>query len=339
MPGRHATGRSAAMLIPGYGGQEMATVIRESREFLAAPPHPWAETRLLRPRGRLVVAGRASAALERHAAHLKACQVRFEQVNGRTVRRIAPPLRPDRHWRGLWIPEAEEIDVDAMLQGYLKVFRSAGGRLETKTNLLALESIGGRWRASTNGEAFAASVVVNAAGAWAGRVGGLAGAIDPGLRPLLRTVVLVDADEADDSDSWPQVVDVGQRWYFKPEAGRILVSPADEQPMAPQDAQPDELAVAMAVDRFERATARSVSQVRHRWAGLRTLTRDRLPVVGLDSKRPGFFWLAGQGGAGIMTAPALAKASAALLLGSGGEDDLGAALLEPFSPRRFLSEH
>ncbi len=146
----------------------------------------------------------------------------------------------------------------------------------------------------------------------------------------------MDAEPGDDTAAWPQVVEVGQRWYFKPDSGRILVSPVDETPSEPQDAQPDEIDVAIAVDRFERATRRRVMRVSHRWAGLRTFAKDRLPVVGFDLQAANFFWMAGQGGAGIMMAPALANAAAKLLLRPGGLDELtAAALLQPFNPGRF----
>ncbi len=180
-PGRHATGRSAAMLIGAYGGPEVAAVTRASRPFFAAPGDPWPSTGLLSPRGRLVVtASRKPEALERHAAQLRLCGVCYERLSGRAVRRRSPLLRADRPWRGLWIPETEEIDVDALLQGYLKVFR-AGGRLLTDTQVTGLSRSGDEWSVTTSGGVFAAATVVDAAGAWAGRIGALAGAADPGL--------------------------------------------------------------------------------------------------------------------------------------------------------------
>jgi D-arginine dehydrogenase len=155
--------------------------------------------------------------------------------------------------------------------------------------------------------------VVNAAGAWADEVAELAGARPIGLQPMRRTALLVDPPEGLDVDDWPMVIDVEETFYFKPDAGLLLLSPADETPSAPCDAQPEEWDVAVAVDRVQTATTLEVRRVRHRWAGLRSFVADRAPVAGWDLEAPGFFWLAGQGGYGIQTAPAMARTAAALL--------------------------
>jgi D-arginine dehydrogenase len=172
---------------------------------------------------------------------------------------------------------------------------------------------GGGWRVATAAGDFEGEVLVNAAGAWAGEIGRLAGLGDLGLQPLRRTAVRVEPRMRDGLAGWPFVVDVDERFYFKPDAGALLISPGDETPSAPCDAQADELDVAYAVQAFEDVTTEQVRRVAHRWAGLRTFAPDRVPVVGLDPRAEGFFWLAGQGGYGIQTSPAMGQAAAGLL--------------------------
>ena len=156
--------------------------------------------------------------------------------------------------------------------------------------------------------------MVNAAGAWADEIAGLAGVAPIGLQPMRRTAILVEPPPGAEIDDWPMVIDADESFYFKPDAGLLLVSPADETPMAPCDVQPDEWDVAVAVDRVETATTLKITRVKHRWAGLRSFVADRTPVAGYDPDAPGFFWLAGQGGYGIQTAPALSRLAAALVL-------------------------
>ena len=179
--------------------------------------------------------------------------------------------------------------------------------------VLALQRAGD-WRISTRAGSFRAAVIVNAAGAWADRVARIAGAEPLGLRPLRRMVVNIDAPAEADVSRWPVVIAANEEFYFKPTAGRLLATPADETPSEPCDAQPDELDIAVCVDRLERTTVLSVRRVLHSWAGLRTFAADRTPVVGYDPRRDGFFWLAGQGGYGIQTAPALSEVAGALAL-------------------------
>jgi D-arginine dehydrogenase len=159
-------------------------------------------------------------------------------------------------------------------------------------------------------------VVVNAAGAWADRVASLAGLPALGIRPLRRTALTVAAPAGMDTRSWPNMIDADEAFYFKPEAGHILISPADETPSEPCDAQPEDYDVAVGVDRFERATGLDIRQVVNRWAGLRTFAPDRVFVAGFDPRSEGFFWLAGQGGYGIQSAPALAQLTRYLVQGT-----------------------
>jgi D-arginine dehydrogenase len=329
-PGVHATGRSAALFSETYGNATVRALSRAGRPFLEAPPDGFCEVALLRPRGALFVASEA----ERPLLAAKAAEETtgaFTSLIGEEARAHAPILRPEAAATGLFEAGAMDIDVDALHQGYLRGLRRRGGRIVTDAAVLALRREGGSWIVETAVGAFAAPVVVDAAGAWADRVAALAGLGPIGLQPMRRTAALVDVPDLDAS-AWPLVIDAGERWYFKPDAGRLLISPGDETPSAPCDAQPEDLDVAIAADRIERATTLTIRRIAHRWAGLRTFAPDRTPVCGTDPRADGFFWLAGQGGYGIQTAPALARLTAGLLSGSPSVDGGLAAAL---SPARF----
>jgi D-arginine dehydrogenase len=209
-------------------------------------------------------------------------------------------------------PESMDLDANAIHQGFLRGLRARGGRVVTDAEVLSLERSGGVWRIRTPGESFAAPVVVNAAGAWADAVARLAGVAPIGLVPKRRTALTFNPPEGLQIDGWPMVVDASEAFYFKPDAGRILLSPADETPCDPCDAQPDELDVAIAVDRLEQATDLQVRRIHSKWAGLRSFVADRTPVAGFDPAAEGFFWLAGQGGYGIQTSPTMGRIAAAL---------------------------
>jgi D-arginine dehydrogenase len=195
------------------------------------------------------------------------------------------------------------------------LFKARGGSVITDARVVGVERQPGGWLIVTSRQELRAAIVVTAAGAWAGDIGKLAGAREIGLQPLRRSALVVDAPSALDVASWPMLMDVDETFYLKPDAGQLLLSPADETPSAPCDAQPDELDVAMAVDRLEQATTLEIKRVKRKWAGLRSFVRDRSPVVGYDPSQPGFFWLAALGGYGIQTAPALSALASALVLG------------------------
>jgi D-arginine dehydrogenase len=221
-------------------------------------------------------------------------------------------------------------------QGYLKGFRARGGALVTDAGVTAVAADRVPWQVETTAGPFEAAVLVDAAGAWADELAALAGVTPLSLVPKRRTMLLMETSTAIDP-AWPAVFDVDEQLFFKPESGHLLGSPADQTPMAPCDVQPDELDIATAVDRIERATTLEVRRVRHKWAGLRTFAADRSPVVGVDGN--GFFWFAGQGGYGIQTAPALARAGASLLVEGVLPDDLQDLGLTPqdLAPARLRS--
>jgi D-arginine dehydrogenase len=234
--------------------------------------------------------------------------------------------------------EAMDIDVDSLHQGYLRGARAAGGRLILGQPVTSVQHVRGVWQVALKDETVEAPVIINAAGAWADEFAAVCGAQRVGLRPLRRSAALVDVPGVR-IDEWPAVIDVDEQFYFKPEAGKLLISPADETPVAAGDVQPDELDVAIAVDRIEAALAIDIRKVGRSWSGLRTFAPDRTPVVGFDPEATGLFWCAGQGGYGIQTAPALARAAAALAQQEALPADLLAegARPERLSPARFMS--
>lgn len=310
-PGTHATGRSAAILSETSGLTEVCGLAVASRAFFTTPPDGFCTTDLLSERGLLWVTDDAddpaNDALIESAARVG---VTLQALSPERAHELVPALRPEWVGTALHEPHAMSIDVAQLLDGYLSGFRTRGGTVRTSTPALALAHDGDIWTIDTGTEQLRCDVVVDAAGAWADDVAVRAGLTPVGLQPYLRTAFTFPVDDTDD---WPLVMDIPGRFYFEPEAPGLLGSPSEETPTDPCDAQADDLAVAMAVDALAEATTLAVRGVRNRWAGLRTFAPDRLPVVGPDPAAPGFFWLAGQGGAGIKTAPALAEAITSLV--------------------------
>ena len=327
-PGFHSTGRSAALFSETYGNATVRALSRASRPFLTAPPDGFCDTPLLGPRGALFVASEAERGyLEAQAAEDPDA---FTWLSAAEVLARVPVLRPEAAIAGLYEAGAMDIEVAALHQGYLRGLRRRGGHVVTDAGVAALRRADGLWTANTRAGEFAAPIVVNAAGAWADRVAGLADLAPLGLAPKRRTVALIDGPDLDFA-GWPLVIEAGERWYFKPDAGRLLISPADETDTEPCDAQPEDLDVAIAVDRIQQATTLQVRRVTHRWAGLRIFAPDRTPVCGFDPRAEDFFWLAGQGGYGIQTAAALAQRTAQLVGGTLIDDEVERAL----SPARL----
>jgi D-arginine dehydrogenase len=315
-PGYHTTGRSAALYAETYGNAVMRALTTASKNFYLYPPAGFAAHPLLTPRGALYVARHDQlAALDKLQAEVSALVPKVQRLSLQQVAARVPVFAPAQVSAGLWAPDEMDIDVHALHQGYLRGLMQRGGRVVCKAQVTALAHAQGRWQVHTTAGVFAAPVIVNAAGAWADAVAALAGAAKIGLTPKRRTAITFDAPAGLALSNVPAVCDVDEQWYFKPEAGRILASPADETPSPPCDAQPDELDVAVLVDRITQATTLQVPRIHSKWAGLRSFVADKTIVAGFDAQAPGFFWLAGQGGYGIQTAPALGRVAAALIRG------------------------
>jgi D-arginine dehydrogenase len=337
-PGYHTTGRSAALFSETYGNASVRSLTRASRAFFKSPPAGFAAQPLLTPRG-VVFFGRDDhrAILEAQAEALRGTGGKVEWLAPEAIVARVPALRPAWAAVGLLEPDAEDIDVHALLSGFLRGARAAGAQIMTGAALEAADYDGRRWTLRTRAGELHADIVVNAAGAWADEVAVLAGAAPLGLAPLRRTAIVFECPRFTPTAGWPAAVDATEDFYFRPEAGRFLASPADETPSPPCDAQPEEMDVALLIDRLQAATTFDIARITARWAGLRTFAPDRSLVAGFDRARPGLFWLAGQGGYGIQTAPAMGQLVAALVKG----DPLPAALaaagvdLATLDPARF----
>ena len=337
-PGYHATGRSAALFAPSYGGREIRALTRASRAFFDQPPAGFCEQPLLRPRGCLYVARMEQRErLANRVGEIRASGGSVATIDANAALTRVPLLRPGYIAAAALDADAMDIDVDALHQGYLRGARAAGVNIVTNCLVTRIQRSDGAWSLDLPEGAATAATLINAAGAWSDEIAVLCGSVPVGLRALRRTAVLVDAPVDVDIRSWPAVIDADEQFYFKPDAGKLLLSPADEWPMPPCDAQPDELDVAMAVDRVQASLDIEIRRVSHRWAGLRTFAPDRVPVVGYDPDVPGLFWCAGQGGYGIQTAPALARTAAALAQRDPLPQDVGdqGLVVEDLSPRRF----
>jgi D-arginine dehydrogenase len=312
-PGYHATGRSAALFAPSYGGREIRALTRASRAFFEEPPAGFGGHPLLRDRGCLYIA-RADQheQLARMVAGIRDSGGHVVHIDAPQARARVPLLRSSYLAKAALDLDARDMDVDAIHQGFLRGARAMAADLLTETAVTQPQRIRGLWVLARPGGTLSAPVLVNAAGAWADELAVACGAAAIGLQPLRRTALLVDPPAGVDVRQWPAVIDVDEQFYFKPDAGQLLLSPADETPSVPCDAQPEELDIAVAVDRVQAALDIEVRRINHRWAGLRTFAPDRVPVVGYDAQCKGFFWCVGQGGYGIQTAPAMARVAAAL---------------------------
>ncbi|MEW6599023.1 MAG: FAD-binding oxidoreductase [Pseudomonadota bacterium] len=312
--GYHTSGRSAALFSEIYGGAPAQALTRASRAFYEVPPEGFTRP-LLKPRGVLYPATDAT----RGELDAKLADPGFaavtRRVTGDEARAMVPILRPEAAVEALFEPDACDIDTDALLQGFIRSAKARGAQVVTDARVSSLQRKDGLWRLATAAAEVEAPVVVNAAGAWADEIARLAGLAPVGLQPYRRTAMTVAAPLDTGLATWPMVVAADDHFYFRPEAGRLLICRAEETPSAPCDAAPEELDVAIAVNDFEAATGLKVERVLSKWAGLRTFAPDRAPVVGYDPAAEGFFWLAGQGGFGMQTAPALSQVAAHLVMG------------------------
>jgi D-arginine dehydrogenase len=314
---QHTTGRSAAMFLESYGGAAIRALTRASRPLLDAAPERLGTPPILALRGLLWIASEVqTAALAAEVDALRREGAGLELVSAATARTLVPVLSADHVASGAFEPDAREIDVMGLHQGYVRGLVARGGVVLRNTRAVRLERSGSGWLIGAAGAEVAAGVVVNAAGAWADRVAVLAGLPPAGVTPLRRTAAIARGGFTGDGRGWPGVLDADEGFYFKPEGDAFLVSPADETPSAAVDARPEEEDVARALALVNEATTLALTHVTNAWAGLRSFARDRNPVVGFDPHGPGFFWLAGQGGYGIQMSAALAEVAAALVAGA-----------------------
>jgi D-arginine dehydrogenase len=307
---RHTTGRSAALFLPSYGPPAVRLLTGASRARYAELVTELDTPPLLTPRTVLHLGADdtgAAAAAELRAEHGLA------ELPVAVAVGLCPPLAAEA-LRTVLVEEALDIDVMALHQGYVRGLRARGGRVRTGAGVRGLRRDGSGWLVELPAETVRAGLVVDAAGAWADRLAVLAGVRPVGLRPLRRTIAIAAVPAGRPDPAWPMVADAAERFYFRPEGDGLLISPEDETPSEPVDARPDELDVALALDRVNAVTTFGLRSVRTAWAGLRSFVADREPVIGSRPDEPGFAFHAAQGGYGIQSAPAAARYAAALLL-------------------------
>jgi D-arginine dehydrogenase len=315
-PGYHSTGRSAALYSETYGNATVRAITTASKAFYQNPPPGFSDYPLVSPRGSLTVGTVDDEAVLRLALrNMQSLVPTIEWWTQADILKLVPVLRPEAAVFGVYEPDAADMDVHAIHQGFLRGAKAAGAQLVCDAPATQITYETGLWCVNTPAGRFSAPVLVNAAGAWCDELAVMAGVKPVGLVPKRRTAFICDAPVGCDIGRWPMVIDAQESFYFKPDAGTLLVSPANEDEVSPQDVQPEELDVAIAVDRMENATLLQIRQVRRKWAGLRSFVADKSPVVGFAADAPGFFWLAGQGGYGIQTAPAMGELVAALVQG------------------------
>ncbi len=339
-PGYHSTGRSAALFMESYGTPQVRALTLASRAFLESPPAGFTEHPVLSPRGAMMVATHGQEAeLQAHWDVLRPLSPRGRLLTPAEACELTPVLRRDKVLGGVHEPDAVDMDVHAIHQGYLRGVRRSGGRIVTDAEVRALRHDGEAWSVETAAGVFRAPVVVNAAGAWADVIGWLAGAQPLGLEPRRRSAFIFAPPPGLDVSRWPLTCGVAEDWYFKPDAGMLLGSPANVDPVAPHDVQPEELDIAIAIDRIQAMTTLEIRRPTRTWAGLRSFVPDGDLVGGWDPRAPSFFQVAAQGGYGIQTSPAMGEACAALVRGGPLPARIaGFGLTEAMlSPRRLVT--
>lgn len=332
----HTTGRSAATFLNNYGGKAARPLAAASYDFLANPPRDVVDAPLLTPRGVLWI---ASSSQMGHLEEIERTGVESgagsRLIDAGETLRLLPKLDPDYVAAGIYEPTGQDIDVAGLHQAFVRMARSQGATIRTSSALTTLERDGSTWLAHTGDETLVCDVVVNAAGAWGDEVAGMAGVSPIGLRPLRRTAFMVPGDLA--YKDWPLVVDVDEEFYFRPDGVQLLCSLAEEELSPPTDPKPRLEDVALAIERINHATTLAIRTVNSEWTGLRTFAPDRHLVIGEEPTAPGFYWLVGQGGIGIMTAPACAALLVSQILDRATPATLLDAGVDPVttSPDRF----
>jgi D-arginine dehydrogenase len=341
--GYHSSGRSVSNSHYGIGNAVVRGLTGWSRPFFESQPQDFSEAPISRPIPSLYFADEASApALAALGIEMARYTDAIEEVGPEAMLAMCPVLRtgPGAAISGLVDRSGLKLDANAMLQAFARAVRRAGGAVLTGKRIVAIARDGDAWTVTSEaGEQWAAPILIDAAGAWADRVATLAGVRPLGLQPKRRTIIVVDPPAGTDASAWPFTHSAAGDFYMLPEAGQILVSPVDEVEDEPGDAQPDDYDIALAADRLEHYTSLKVTRVAHRWAGLRSFLVDRTPTAGFAADAPGFFWLLGQGGYGLQTAPAMAAAVESLVAGTAWPEGLESLGVTPdhLDPRRLQS--
>jgi D-arginine dehydrogenase len=320
---RHASSRSAAMYEPRYGAPAVVGLSFASEAYFRSVPG------VLSPRGLLLVA--KAEARDGFEHDLKAMD--FDEISVDEAAGFVPILNRDVVARAGYAAHAEDVDTDLLVQGFAREAKARGARVLTKARVTAIHRDGAGWRVESASGSFAGRMIVNAAGPWVDQVAAMAGVRPLGFTPLRRSMARIPAPGGHDVSRWPMIFGPGEDWYAKPDAGALIVSPAEEDLMEPHDAWADDMVLAEGLARYEEMVTEPVTRLLASWAGLRTFALDRVLVIGLDMREPSFVWLAGQGGYGFQTCPAASQLVADLI--GGRAPDLDAALVTQLSPERF----
>jgi D-arginine dehydrogenase len=332
--GYHSTGRSAATYEPNYGPHCIRSLTRASGAFFRTPPQGFAASPLVTPRDTVFVVPDDQQA---EAEALLATGVELRGISLAEARQRFPPLKPSYARSAMLDATTADIDVDLLHQGFLRMIKAQGGEIACNAEAKDIRRRNGAWEVSTPLGVFSSAILVNAAGAWGDRIAALAGVAPIGLQPKRRSIAVVPVPPDLNVMAWSFIGDVGETWYAKPSGGRLLVSPAEADPVEPHDAYADDMTLAEGIARFEQAVAIDVTHLAGSWGGLRSFAPDGNPVCGFDHGARGFFWLIGQGGYGIQTSPALGELAAALVRQKVVPSYIEREGLEPldFSPNRF----
>lgn len=340
-PGYHSTGRSAALFMASYCGPQVRALSLASLPFYTQPPEGFSEHPLISPRGALMVAAPGQeGALEAHWQVLLQTSPQAQRLTTQQACALVGVLKPDQVVGAALEPDAMDMDVHAIHQGFLKGMRRQGGSLACDAEVTLLQHDGSLWQVqAADGRSWSARVVINAAGAWADELGRLAGAQTIGLQPCRRSAFVFTPPEGVSVEHWPMTYSAGEDWYIKPDAGVLLGSPANADPVPPHDVQPEEMDIALAMHAIGEMTTLSMRRPLRTWAGLRSFVADGGLVGGMDTQVPNFVWVAAQGGYGIQTAPAMGEACAALARGLPLPEHIAAQGLTPemLSPARLQS--
>jgi glycine/D-amino acid oxidase-like deaminating enzyme len=319
----HASSRSAALYEPRYGAPAVVGLSMASGDYFRSVPG------VLSPRGLMLVAKAEAHEVFEH--DLKAME--FDRVSVEEARAIVPILNPDVVALAGYASHAEDVDTDLLIQGFSREAKGRGAQIVTKAQVTAIRKDAVGWRVSSAAGEFTARIIVNAAGPWVDHIAAMAGITPLGFTPYRRSMARIPAPGGHDVSKWPMMFGPGEDWYAKPDAGALIVSPAEEDLMEPHDAWADDMVLAEGLARYEEMVTEPVTRLISSWAGLRTFSPDRVLVIGPDLRDPSFFWLAGQGGYGFQTCPAASRLAADLI--GGRAPDLDPALVAALSPARF----
>ena len=338
--GYHTTGRSAAFFTENYGNNIIRALTKASRSFLEKPSECFRKDPLMFLNGGFLMIANAdqSEAVEKELKYALKTSAKVFEISKKEALNMVPAIKENYINRALHEPYSKVMDVDLIHQGYARGAKNNDAQIFFNQEVTKISKINNNWNVKTKNGTFSSPILINAAGAWCDEIAKLAGCKPLGIKPKRRTVIIFKNANDYVIDKWPVVIDIEDNFYFKPEVGNFLASPADETDSPPCDAQPEEIDIALTVERLEKATNLKINNIEHKWAGLRSFYSDRTPIVGEDIENSGFYWLAGQGGYGIQTSPSISKILESLITGKKWPDKLTELSIneDTLSPKRFI---